>query len=194
MREELRASTQLADERLDALVSELEAKIADIARYAKMRFLEDHRAEAAQQYDKMAYALCALIATQERVHPVVREGVGLPKRALVRRLQVAESMASTCRKHVTKGAPVVRPYRDGLSRAAHRIVVSHCFGIRKRNLRRAVAAVLEKAGYDFPEPKKNPEKFDRMLQPLPDTIDEAAERDAEELAEQLEERLRGVPI
>jgi hypothetical protein len=100
-------------------------------------------------------------------------------------------MAAVHRKYVTKGPPVVRPYRDGLARAAHRIVLAHCFGIRKRNLRRAVAAVLGRAGYDFPNPKKNSDKFDRMCQPLPpDPIDQ----DAREAAEELEERLRGVPI
>jgi phage regulator Rha-like protein len=192
VREELRAATELHGKRLDAIVGELEVKITDIARYAKMRRL-NQGAEAAQQYDDMARAIEAFIETQKRVDPTVRESVGIPTSALISRLQVARDMAAVHRKYVTKGAPVIRPYRDGLARAARRIVVAHCFDIRKRNLRRAIAAVLKSAGYDFPEPRKNSDKFDRMCQPLPPTFDEA-DKDAKEAVEELEERLRGVPI
>jgi hypothetical protein len=189
MREELRDATQLPDERLDVLVGELEAKIAEIVRVAEMR-LFDHPAKAAQQYDEMARALRALMATQERVHPAVRDGVGLPKGALDRRLKVAEDMAAGLRKHVTRGPPVVRSYRDGLARASARIIRSHCEEIGKANLRRGVAAALLRAGYNFPELKKNGDKFDRMLEPFPrDPINEAPERKAKEIAERLGDAL-----
>jgi hypothetical protein len=186
VREELRTSTQLADERLDALVGELEAKITKIVNVAQMRAFDDP-AKTAKQYDEMANALRDLIATQERVHLVVREGVGLPKSVLVGRLQVADAMAAGLRKHVKKGRPLAEGfYQRGLARAAARIIRNHCEAITKEDLRRAVAAVLIRAGYSFPEPKKNSDKFDRMLRPFrPNPSDEAAECRAKELAEKL---------
>lgn len=194
MRDKLRTATRLDGERLDDLVAELKAKIADIAHYSKMRLLDRGRKgeAAAQECDDVARALRALIAAQERVDPAVRESVGIPPSALIHHLQVAKDMAAGYRKRVTKGPRIVRHYRDGLARAAHRIVLAHCFGIQsKRELRRAIAAVLEEAGYGCPNPKKDSARFDRMFQPLPpNTIDE----DAREAAEKLEERLRNVPI
>ena len=167
MREELRTSTQLADEQLDALVRELEAKIAEIVNVAQMRVF-DHPAKAAQQYDEMADALRALIATQERVHQLLRGDVGLPTGVLDRRLKHAETMAAALRKRVTKGRPAAEGfYQRGLARAAARIIGEHCEAMSKPNLRRAVATVLLRAGYSFPAREKNSDKFDRMLQPFP---------------------------
>jgi hypothetical protein len=205
VREVLRASTQLADERLDALVDDLESQIAKIGHVAAMRTF-GRPGETAQQYDEMADALRDLIATQERIHPVVREGVGLPKSVLAHHLKVAEDMAAAHREYVTKGRPAVEgQYRNGVARGADRIIRVHCSGISKGNLRRAVAAVLASAGYNSPNPKKDPTKFDQMLQPLvqPFPVDRVGpdlpfpgseRRRAERVARDLEARPLDVPI
>jgi len=80
-------------------------------------------------------------------------------------------------------------YRNGLMRAAARIINSHCPGISKQNLRRAVAAVLVTAGYSSMDLKKNGDKFDRMLRPFPpDPSDEARKRAAKEFEERWGDR------
>jgi len=191
VREELRTYTGLDGERLDVLVDELEVKITDIARYAKMRRAFDRPAETAQEYAELAALVGPLISRLHRANPIVRELMRLPTSQLVHALKVAEDGAAALRKYVTKGPPVVRPYRDGLARGAVRIIRTHCPGINKPNLRRAVYVALKNASYDSPNPKKDSKKFDQMTQPFPpDPINEAAEH----AARVLKERLRDVPI
>ena len=76
MREELRTYTQLADEQLDALVGEMEAEIAGNAHAARSR-LFDYPTKRAREYVEVVAAVRALISILRRVHPAVREGVGL---------------------------------------------------------------------------------------------------------------------
>jgi hypothetical protein len=191
LKEKLRAATGLVDRRLDTLVGELKTKIADHNDVAAMRVF-DYRAETAQEYAEVAAAIDKLVSILRRVHPAVRDGVGLTTDELARSFQVADTMAHALRKDVTKGRPIVEGlYRDGLARAAARIISAHSSDIIKGNLRRAVAAVLEDAGYTFPNLKKDVAKFDRMLRQFPpDAINEAAEREAKEI----EERLGDLPI
>jgi hypothetical protein len=180
VREELRAPTGLHGKRLDALAGELETKISEIGHVAAMRLLE-RPAEAAQQYAEMAYALRALIKTQKQVHPAVRDDIGLPESALTRRFKFAEDMAARLRKRVTKGRSAVGGrYRDGLARASARTINEYCPRISRRRLRSAIAVVLSRAGYSFPEPEKNGDKFDRMFWPRSPN-DEVAEREAKNL-------------
>jgi hypothetical protein len=190
LRASIRDSTQCTDEQLDALVGELEAKIEEIVNVGQKRPF-DYPTKAAQQYEDTAAALRTLIAVLERVHPAVRDGIGLSTDELIRRFKLADAMATALQKDVRVGRPVVeRLYRDGLARTATRIIGAHCSEISRANLRRAIAAVLETAHYKFPDPKKDGAKFDRMSETFPlDRIDEA-----ERVAKELEERLPDVPI
>jgi hypothetical protein len=168
VRKELRTYTQLADERLDALVDELEAKIAENAHAAQSR-LFDHPAKRAREYDELVAAIRALISILRRVHPGVREGAGLSVPDLLRRCEVADGMAAMLREHAKKGRPTAQgDWQRALARGADRIIRAHCPGISEPNLRRAVAAVLTKAGYKYPDPKKDVTRFDRIrLRPFP---------------------------
>lgn len=192
MREELRTYTQLADEQLDALVGEMEAEIAGNAHAARSR-LFDYPTKRAREYVEVVAAVRALISILRRVHPAVREGVGLLIPDLLRRCEVAGTMAATLREDGKKGRPTARgDWQRALARRADYMIRAHCPAISEPNLRRAVAAVLKKAGYKYPDPKKDVTKFDLIrLRPFPpDPINEAAERAAREL----EDRLRDRPI
>ncbi len=191
MRDQLRASTQIADEQLDALVGELNAKIAVIGRVAALRPFECP-GEVARDYDEMAEAIGRVISAHQRVHPAVREGVGFTTTELFRRFKVAENMAAALRKDATTGRPAVEGmYRNALARAAVRIIKKHCDGISEANLRRAVAAVLRDAGYRFPNTKKDSAKFDKFMQPIPS---ELTDKDAEQSAMEIEARIGDLPI
>ena len=173
MREELRTATRLADDQVDVLVAELEAEIAGNAHAARSR-LFDYPAKRAREYVELVAAIRALISILRRVHPSVREGVGLSIPDLLRRCEVAGTMAATLREHGKKGRPTAQgDWQRALARRADRMIREHCPGISEPNLRRAVAAVLKTAGYKYPDPKKDGTKFDRIrLRPFPpDPID-----------------------
>jgi hypothetical protein len=78
-------------------------------------------------------------------------------------------MAAALRKHVKKGRPTAQgDWQRALARKADRMIYAQCPGISEENLRRAVAAVLEKASYGYPNIKKDAARFDRIrLRPFP---------------------------
>jgi hypothetical protein len=97
-------------------------------------------------------------------------------------------MAAMLRGDVKKGRPTAQgDWQRALARGADRIISSHCPGISELNARQAVATVLKKAGYTYPDPKKDVTKFDRIrLRPFrPSQSDENAQRAAKEYAKKL---------
>ncbi len=170
MRKKLSLLTRLTDERLGALVGELEAKIADIKRVEELRRANERQDESAQDWRDVADAIDLLIGTLNRVPGRIVENLrpyGLSVSALTSCREVASTAAGAVRKPVKRGRPAgTNAYRDGLARGAARIVRAHCPDISKDRLRHTVAAVLVTAGYSFMDPGKNPDKFDLLMQPL----------------------------
>jgi hypothetical protein len=182
MRDKLGLLTRLNGEPLAALCRALEEKIADIARVEKIR-LSNERGSA-RDYDVIAVAIENFIATLERSPRIVESlrSYGLSMTALTSCHEVAKHAVEVLREPARRGRPAgSNCYRNGLARAAARILREHCPSICQIKLRHGIAEVLIAAGYQRgPDPGKNADKFDEMTRARDDrnaAIDAELERE-----------------
>jgi hypothetical protein len=188
---ELRAASKLEGEQLDKLIVDL---VHPIKVYLDQTGDQSEKkaAETADWYEEVARAwerLATLAANAPR--GMSQYDLGLELEGLCRRARGARGDA---RLHSIKN-PKHRPAwkskcRDYLARKTKEIIERHCGTLSEADLRRAVAAVLDRAGADYPDPKNERAKFERMLtEPTRLSPEELEAR-----ADELEKKLGDLPI
>jgi hypothetical protein len=199
---ELRNVTKLEGEQLDKLIVDLEHPIKVYLDQTGDQS-EKKAAETATWYEEVARAwerLITLAASAPAGMPQndsALELEGLRHRA---RLAHADAQLHSVKNPKHRAAWKGR-CRDYLARKAKEIIERHCGTLSEADLRRAVAAVLDRAGADYPEPWKNPTKFDAMFA-APATIDlgpdalDARDKELEARREELalKKKLGDLPI